>query len=147
MAVEISILIRVSTLRECFRQNLTLIIDVQCERQLKARTGWYKRVQVQDGPAVFPQKGVEKVSAIGGAADDLATCIQTEGLTTRVVFHGAEIVNFSRLPDHGVVRLAAWKIGIASDLACFIEPKGRRVVATECSKIGQSPRLAKGKHG
>src|SRR6516162_4323976 len=136
---QVSVIVRRETERRGLGEDLTPVVDVESICQLQARSRGNQGIQILHRPAVFPQESVEKIVAVRGPAHHLTSRIDAASSATRIARHSAEIVNYSVLPQDGVVSLIAggtWKIGRTSDFPGVIDPDGFGTVSTESAEVG-----------
>src|SRR5690349_15010313 len=117
------------------RQNLSAVIDVEGICKLQARAWGDDTVQVNHPCALLPHKRVEKVVAIRGPANNLASFIDGSATAARLAIQRPEVENLTVFPSNRVMDTFRRQVGRAGNYSRVVNPNSLRATPAQRTQV------------
>jgi len=117
------------------RQNLSAVIDVEGICELQARAWGNDTVQVNHPCALLPHERVEKVVAIRGPANNLASFIDGSAAAARIAINRSEVENLTVFPSNGIMDTFRRQVGRAGNYSRVVNPNSLRATPAQRTQV------------
>ena len=117
------------------RQNFPAVIDVEGICKLQARAWGNDTVQVNHPCALLPHERVEKVVAIRGPANNLASFIDSSATAARLAIQRPQVENLTVFPSNRIMDTFRRQVGRAGNYSRVVNPNSLRATPAQRTQV------------